>query len=320
MRVFVRRIITYVLVVAAIILAMNLYYKSHLYYGPEEAKFQVVPDSIDICNLGSSHGVHSYYYEGYGDELSCFNMALDSQYLSYDMRVLEYYQDRLHSSSVVIIDISYFAIWGKPETEDENFESRNKRYYKFLPVEHIKEYDRYTDIMVRYLPIISDNPKVVCDALFRPVSAEDIKSYYDVDKIIDKSEAQKSAEAACERHLGSDHRDKKGELIVNEEERQALYDIVDICREHGAIPVFVTVPYLKEYKETIENNYPDFMDMFETTINQMAEELSVDWYDYSSDTRFVADYTLFMDSDHMNSEGAKKFTNIMFEEIVNENF
>ena len=111
-------------------------------------------------------------------------------------------------------------------------------------------------------------------------------------------------------------RDDDGNLIFNEEENQALYDMVRICRAHHATPIFVTVPYLKEYTDEIRNEDPDFYDQFYAWIYQLSAELGVEYYDYSLDERFIHDYSLFYNGDHMNSYGAKKFTKILYDEVI----
>ena len=149
MRRFIGKILIYASIVAVVILGINGIYMSkaaNIDDGSEVHKFTYVPDSIDICNFGSSHGVHSYYYADLEDTYSCFNFALDSQWLSYDERILDYYSHCLHEESVVIIDISYFACYGLAETEYEDFEAKNNRYYSFLPPQYIKEYELFNEV------------------------------------------------------------------------------------------------------------------------------------------------------------------------------
>lgn len=44
-------------------------------------------------------------------------------------------------------------------------------------------------------------------------------------------------EASCYRHIYMDKTNETGELIFNEEENQALYEMVEICRADNA-PLF----------------------------------------------------------------------------------
>ena len=95
-------------------------------------RFDTMPETIDVCNLGSSHGRSSFYYINHPG-IQSFNFAFTAQSLSYDYRLLAYYQDRLTEGSIVFIPISYFSFFGIDETELSDFVAKNKRYYPILP-------------------------------------------------------------------------------------------------------------------------------------------------------------------------------------------
>lgn len=310
MRRFIFKICSYIMIIVVLTLGINTVYKKKV------QKTARIPNQINICNFGSSHGVHAYYYEDLEDTYTCYNFAMDSQSLSYDERLLDCYSDRLADNAVVIIDISYFACYGIPESEIEDFESKNQRYYTILPSKYIKEYDWYTDLIVNRLCSINDGPLKVAAGILRPTMITEKKSYPDNWNTVDVSTLKEDVESACQRHIFMYKRDADDNLIFNEEENQALYDMVKICREHHATPIFVTVPYLKEYTDEIRMEDPDFFDGFYAWINHVSDELNVDYYDYSLDERFINDYSLFYNGDHMNTYGAKKFTNIFFEEVI----
>lgn len=308
MKRFIVKISGYIMIIVVLTLSINAVYKMRV------QKTALIPDQIDICNFGSSHGVHSYYYEDLESKYTCYNFAMDSQSLSYDERLLDCYKNRLADHAVVIIDISYFACWGIPESKSENFDSKNQRYYSVLSPKYIKEYDWYTDLIVNHLCSLNDGPLKVVKEILRPTTQT--KSYPDNWDIVDQSKLREDVKAACQRHIFMEKRDDDGNLIFNEEENQALYDMVRICRAHHATPIFVTVPYLKEYTDEIRNEDPDFYDQFYAWIYQLSAELGVEYYDYSLDERFIHDYSLFYNGDHMNSYGAKKFTKILYDEVI----
>ena len=310
MKHFIKNIFCYVIIIAIITLGINAIYKIRVRNDSR------VPDNINICNFGSSHGVHGYYYEALEDTYTCYNFAMDSQTLSYDERILDCYQDKLADGAVVIIDISFFACYGINETAYDDFESKNKRYYSILSPEYIKEYDWYTDLIVNHLCSINDGPLKVAAGILRPTMITEKKSYPDIWDTVNLSTLKTDVEGSCYRHIYMDKRNEAGELIFNEGENQALYDMVEICRAHNATPIFVTVPYLKEYTDEIRMEDPDFFDGFYAWINHVADELEVEYYDYSLDERFIHDYSLFYNGDHMNSYGAKKFTEIIYAEVI----
>ena len=61
----------------------------------DEYKFQNVPDGIQICNFGSSHGKDDFNYTQWQDEYTTFNFALVMQTASYDYRILQQYIGKL---------------------------------------------------------------------------------------------------------------------------------------------------------------------------------------------------------------------------------
>lgn len=107
-------------------------------------------------------------------------------------------------------------------------------------------------------------------------------------------------------------------MFFNDEEIQTLYNIVQICKEHDVVPIFVTVPYLREYTVANSEADPDFYKQFYAWVNTVSEELNVEYFDYSLDERFVDDKSLFYNGDHMNSYGAEKFTDILFDEVIED--
>ncbi len=317
MKRFVVKLLIYFISVGTIVYVINWIYVEKSYHA---SKFDYVPSDIEICNLGSSHGVNCYNYKDVEGQYVCYNLAMDSQTLSYDERILENYQNNLSSGGVVIVDISYFAPWGKPETEGEEFESKNQRYYSILPPELIKQYDLYTDIMVYRAPSLNAGIQELFKTLFSKGDNNTSipLSYPEKNEVVDLSKLEEDVTESCQRHIFINKRDEDGELYINEEETQALYKIVEICRERNVTPIFVTCPYLKEYTDEIASEDPDFYEQFYDWINTISNELGVEYFDYSLDERFNHDYSLFYNGDHMNSAGARKFTDILFEEVIQQ--
>lgn len=131
-------------------------------------KFKNVPEKIQICNFGSSHGANGYHYDDLANDYTCFNFAMASQSLDYDWRIMQCYQDKIDDNAVVFITISYFSFYGIDETKTNNFLSKNKRYYRFLPKEFIKEYDLKTDIFENKLPALTAYENLLIDLLRGP--------------------------------------------------------------------------------------------------------------------------------------------------------
>ena len=292
-------------------LIINTIYVNNAGYGDDIDKFKTVPYDITICNFGSSHGRYGFNYSDVSDEYNCFNFAMSSQSLSYDDRILNTYKDHLKDNDcIVFITVSYFSLYGKPETEADDFDSKNMRYYAFLPKSEIKDWNIASAIIGKY-PSLTAYQVLAAGVLGESNNIDDSawdNSTEDVD-------LQKDADAACERHLGKDKRDKKGNLINNKEEKDALLDMISICRSKGDTPILITTPYMEEYNDAIEKKYPDFFEKFNKDVQSIAAQNNVEYLDYSHDERFTHDKDVFMNSDHLNRKGAEKFTDILLKEI-----
>lgn len=317
MRKFVCKVICFVLIISVITVALNqIYKKMDISDNDSTRKFHSIPDSIDICNFGSSHGLFGYCYDNHESEYTCFNFGLVSQTLSYDYRLLYNYQNHIDEGSIVFITVSYFSFLGKGELIEEGFESKNKRYYKVLPRNLIKSYDFVTDLYTNILPAIDqyDNIAAVMLQWLHRKDEIDIQTAWD--RTADPIEVKEDAESAVIRHTVTNKREEDGTIVINQEEIDALYDMITLCQELGATPILITTPYLSEYTDEIMKISPDVCDEFYGIINDVIKDKGVEYYDYSNDKRFSSEYSLFMNSDHLNHLGAIKFVDILFDEVV----
>lgn len=309
MKKFLKTVLIYVLIVAGIICVANATYRST--DGTE--KFANVPYGIELCNFGSSHGEDAYCY----DELdaTCFNFALSAQMLSYDLRLLEYYRDRLGDGAQVIITVSHFSFFGESETKQPNFLSKNRRYYSFLPDKYIKEYDGKTAFYVRFFPaLLIDVPSYIT-TLINDVGELDPGIHDGENESQRREHALQNGYSHYQGEI-ADRLNDDGSRHLNETELAALYAIIDICREENATPIMITTPFLKEYNDTVAENDPAFYKDFYGVINEISDRTGAPYYDYSRDERFSWDYSLFSDTTHLNRDGGLKFTKIVTEEVL----
>lgn len=278
-------------------------------------KFASIPAALQICNFGSSHGIYAFNYEKLENRYDCFNFGLTAQFPSYDYILFQYYGDHIMEGTVVFIPISYSSLFGTGELGDTSFSSINMKYYSFLPASSIKEYDALTDIRVRYFPALSADTGDLIRTLLgisKPVNNRDV-GIVATDIDIDKHAANR-----FDVHIGDKriYYDADGNRIENQEEIDALCALVRGCQEKGAVPILITTPFLHEYTDQIKENAPEFYDHFYSVIDRVVRDTGVEYYDYAFDERFANEYSWFINSDHLNQEGARNFTDIVMEEIV----
>ena len=150
MKRFFCKLIMFTVTISIITLAVNyLFIKMDKSNPNGTNKFDNIPNTLDVCNFGSSHGLYGFNYadvqrNGY----TCFNFGLVSQSISYDYRLMQQYGNHIVEGTIVFIPISYFSLFGKDEEDYDDFESKNKRYYLILPPELIKHYDDDFDMVI----------------------------------------------------------------------------------------------------------------------------------------------------------------------------
>lgn len=318
MKKFLINVTTYILLLCVLTIFINSVYvrldKRDLDY---TNKFNSIPGNIEVCNVGSSHGLYGYNYMNLEKEYTCFNFALVSQYPSYDYRLLDYYQDKLSDNCIVFINISYFSFIGKGEESTEDFASKNKRYYKILDADHIKQYDRTTSFIVRKMPALDAGGVNLMRAAAGLWLPED-DGHSNWSQTADEIDLKADVEAAYIRHLITDKLDNNGNIIINQKEIEAIYSIIDLCKKNSWIPILITTPFLKEYTDKAWEKSLDYMKMFYNVIDTISKNTGTSYYDYSLDKRFSVNHELFMNGDHMNQEGARRFVEILNDEIIED--
>ncbi len=313
MKKFIAKLLLFILLVLGIVGIINVaYMQMDVSDKDDTKKFATIPAHIQICNFGSSHGIYDFNYVDFDDKYECFNFGLPSQRLSYDFRLLKNYQNHIGKGTIVFIPISYFSLFGKDEIESKEFLAKNKRYYRILPKELIKEYDIVLDVGMNYFLSLLVNPNDVIKAFIGQSSNFHEERWKKKSMEVNVAEDAKNA---CARHLKLDKFDENGNRLVNQEEIEALRGMIGICHERGAIPILVTVPFLEEYLMEIRKDATFYSDFY-SLVNKISKETGTEYYDYAFDKRFTTHYDWFINSDHLNREGAKNFTNILLHEIV----
>lgn len=321
MRKFLINIAVYLSALSMIILALNICY---VLLDPEYNSMNV-PENIQICNFGSSHGLRSFNYDRFTDRYVCSNFGMNAQSLLYDYQILRKYQANIQSGATVFIVASYFSFFGIPESEEKAFLSKNKRYYKFLPPESILQYNWMTALYMRYLPCLTTGGlKILIKNIINLKSGnkpaklnEDIFNISDDfwNKTTVSLDMDKDVSGLYRNHIQVQF-DKSGKRIRKQAAFDSIYSMIDLCRKINARPILVTVPYLREYTDFIRKNDPEFFPDFYAAIEEIRRNTGIEYYDYAFDERFCRDHSLFINSDHMNRLGARKFTNTLLHEVL----
>lgn len=275
---------------------------------------------VEIANVGSSHGAYDFTYDELTEEgFSCFNFGSASQTYQYDLALLQEYGEHLDEGCVLFIPVSYFSFNNETVNETEA-QALSVKYYHCLSPQNIPDYDLYTDIVTTRLPILSAGKDLLkllpeFSLSLKVLAAEEGSAPEGADGVtaesaeMDESDITLFAERAAARY--DRHFNNKEDLFLPEREEQLL-SLIDYCKKHELKPVLITTPFSSYYNNPVSE---DFLDRFYGTVNRIASDTNVNYYDYSHDARFSENLTYFSDSDHLNAEGAAYFMEIISEEV-----
>lgn len=306
MKKFVVKVLVFVLIVSGFVfVANNRYIKNDQSDAKFIQKFENVPYGIQICNLGSSHGLFGFNYDELSSNYVCFNFGLLSQSLTYDYILLQNYKEHLDEYAIVFIPVSFCIINRIDETEMDDFKSKNSRYYSFLPREDIKEYS-YSEKFYSMFPSLCSR-----DGLMYVLTHQMEKWNY-WESSAEYIDIEADAERVYREHFVEY---RVTDSLFNQNEVNAVYDIIELCKENNFIPVLITTPLLTEYTQSIQKHEPDYLESYSRLIKEIADSTNCAYYDYSKDSRMVHNKSLFIDADHLNYFGARDFVYYLTHEV-----
>lgn len=265
--------------------------------------------NVRLANVGSSHGAYDFVYDSFTQRgISCFNFGHTSQTYEYDLALLAEYGRHLDKGGVLLIPVSYFSFHNETANATEA-QALSVKYYHFLSPQNVPHYDLFTDIVTTRLPILSAGEDLIKILPQTRLSLTALAAQAPDLPAMDEAAVAEFANRAAQRF--DRHFNNKEEYFLPEREEQ-LYAIINYCKEHELTPVLITTPFSCYYNAPVPE---DFLDRFHGTVNRIASDTGVNYYDYSHDERFADRLPLFSDSDHLNDAGAAYFMQILAEEV-----
>lgn len=253
--------------------------------------------AVSCIVLGSSHtyyGVRPEYID------SLYNLANISQNPKYDYFMLEKYGDMCKHLKTVILPISYCTLF------DKRFEDGDDWYYAlyykvYMDCPYHSDFSRYSAEMFHssvYFGKLGNwlcgRTDMRCDSLGWGMDYSLARKPEDIN--------HNNSITTVRRHTAETW-DYLGENCFYVD-RIAAY-----CRSRDIRLVLITTPTWHTYYEHLDRKQ----------LNRMYEVVhtipDAEYYDYLKDGRFVEDD--FYDADHLSDVGAKKFTLILRDEVLN---
>jgi len=275
-------------------------------------KFYSVPEHIQLANLGSSHGADDFDYSNM--PYRAYNLGLSSQLYLFDYAVLKQYINHFDKGSVCIILVEYFEITGIKT----DFSDLIMRYYRFLDKDNMPEYSIIDYIQYARFPVLTLGNNILSGGLNFMVMAEDEQEKSAEFTNID--ELKKICEERYTYLRGYDsssfvHESGDAGFAYNQ---KLLSDIIELCLANDIQPVLVSTPIISILNKIYAEKSPGFFDTFYRFSREICKKYpGLLYFDYSHDGRFSNDYSLFMNGDHLNKAGAKKFTSVVVADLIN---
>jgi len=255
--------------------------------------FKKDPHPVDIINLGASHSMYGYYFKPTG--LSHLDLALPAQTIQYDYKLLKEYGENLKPGGVVIVSISQMTF--------ANFETKNVgNYYEVLDRTQIEPFRLLDYYSYLYLPGANGER-------FNSALAGKLKNY--------KWNSHQPFANNGKNYSGRKYEKVEAqykEAVENNniaQNMKQLREMVDYCSEKGYRVILTMEPVHQSYQEYFNE------EVMNRLVSQYlkALELDVPFLNYMSDQRFVDNSDYFIDPDHLNREGRKIFSWIVYKDL-----
>lgn len=282
-------------VVLLLFMPVNNFVKHSYDYNIDHAilAFKKHPYPVDIINIGASHSMYGYYFKPTG--LSHLDLALPAQTIQYDFKLLKEYGKYLKPGGVVIVSISQIT-FANSETKHIG------NYYKILDRTDIEPFRLIDYYSYMYLPGTNSGS-------FNSALAGKLKSFK-WDSHQPWANNGKNYSGRKYERVEAQYREAVKNDNIERNVKQ-LREIVDYCSEKGYRVILTMEPVHQSYQEYFN----------EEVMNRLvfqylnALKLEVPFLNYMSDQRFADNKDYFIDPDHLNREGRKKFSWIVYKDL-----
>ncbi|MDR7079697.1 hypothetical protein J2Y03_004755 [Neobacillus niacini] len=293
-RLFIKLTIIIIVVLLLFMPVNNFVKQSHDYnINHEILAFKKHPYPVNIINLGASHSMYGYYFKPTG--LSHLDLALPAQTIQYDFKLLKEYGKYLKSDGVVIVSISQITF--------ANSEAKHiGNYYKVLDRTEIEPF-RLIDYY-RYLYLPGTN-----SGSFNSALSGKLKNF----KWNSHQPWANNGRNYSERKYEKVEAQYREAVENNNSERnmKQLKEIVNYCSEKGYRVILTMEPVHQSYKEYFNEEVMNRL-VFQ---HLKALKLDVPFLNYMNDQRFADNKNYFIDPDHLNREGRKMFSWIVYRDL-----
>jgi hypothetical protein len=237
--------------------------------------------------------MYGYYFKPTG--LSHLDLALPSQPIEYDLKMLKEYDEHLKPGGVVIVSLSQI-------TFSNSDVGRKANYYRVLDRKDIEPVSLFQYYTHEQFPALNSG------SVYAAISREIRDFRFDAHKPwenggLNYSERKYEEVAAQYENAVNNH-----EI---EENMAHLQDIIDYCKQQGYRVVLAMEPVHVSYHTYFDE------EVMERLVFQHVEKLDLDvpFLNYMGDERFIHEQSFFHNPDHLNGDGRTLLSSLVYEDL-----
>lgn len=290
-------------------------------YSVKRDLFERNLNDTEILIVGSSYsyfGINPQYLSP-----KAHNVAYRAQSIYYDYQLVKKYIDRMPKLKILVINVSFLTLGTQLNDISDSF--RCYSYLHYYDIQLQPKVDgaldmNYTLNPKRFSKIALFGNRIHLGKSLKAIIKQ--KSLFEFENMTDETCTEsgwfdsgttpfnpakdKSSEGARIHNGLATERNYKVNLKI-------IKSMVELVRSRGVIPIIVQTPMLPPYTENLDQTKLAIMEKY---IYEFAKNNDVKYLDYLYDNRFNNKDMLESLSDHLNSNGARKFTEILNVEIL----
>lgn len=255
-------------------------------------KFTDVSGGLEVVNIGTAQAKYALDYQAV--PVHGYNMALYMNPLMYNIEILRNNRQKIALDATILITLQY-PIFLCPNSREQSVEEA--RRIRAAHGGYVKEETFLKNLGMR-------NSRLNHKKLW-----EVDKELYDL--IHSGWEQEIGIRGIVLQHLENEQARLKRRYAVED-----LKNLIVYCRSMSWRPVLVGLPYSRELNHYVPREFKE--KNFYEPIELVKKEMDIAFYDYSEDPRF-ASLNNYMNVWFLNDRGRKKFTCVVYEEILQEN-
>ena len=310
MKKFIHRLIFFSLPLIIVAGMFFSYAEYTLYFYPSTFQLKAInfkknKNNIDVLILGSSHNQNAINPEIIND-FNCSNLAFGGQDIRIDSALLSKVITQLPKLQYVIFELSYHTL----EHRNTIKYHRNSLYLRFY---NLNLFDR--SVNIKDYSIYLSNPNLYNRFLNPFAEKTPVNKYgFATELSVNDSELHRFKSLNYNENIILNdtsnmliNRHKYENIEAYNKNTITFSYMINKCIKNGITPIIISPPvfknYFNSYLNAKEKRRKDY-------INQILEKYpSVIYLDYEQDSRFVI--TDFKNEDHLNPNGAEKFSSIL---------